>query len=238
LLQVGSKLPSRTQTSRLFTPIYVGAGPDTVRTKTNPAPAYFSQQRSSIFPVSFLFFMKNSSAAFLLSFLFAILLSATSFAQGTKAPEDKSKRPSPPASTTAKVGGVTVTINYSRPSVKGRKVFGELEPYGSVWRTGANEATTFEVDKPVTINGQPLAAGKYALFTIPTATDWTIIFNKTADQWGAFKYDDKQDALRVQVTPKKTAKLTEQLLITADKSGKVTIAWENTAADFKVAAAK
>ncbi|WP_375418499.1 DUF2911 domain-containing protein [uncultured Hymenobacter sp.] len=184
--------------------------------------------------------MKNSAFRFslLLSLLFGLLLSLPSLAQNTKAPEDKSKRPSPPATATARVGAATITINYSRPSVKGRKIFGGLEPYGQVWRTGANEATTFEVDKSVTINGQPLPAGKYALFTIPTATAWTVIFNKTAEQWGAFKYDQQQDALRVQVTPTKTAKPTEQFLITTAKNGKVTMMWENTAAAFTVAAAK
>lgn len=179
-----------------------------------------------------------SKTRFLLSFLLGLLFSVNAFAQATPAPEDKSKRPSPPATTTASVGGVTVTINYSRPAAKGRKIFGELVPYGQVWRTGANEATTFEVDKPVTINGQPLPAGKYGLFTIPTATTWTVIFNKTAEQWGAFKYDDKQDALRVQVKPTKTAQPTEQFAISVDKAGKVTMRWENTSADFTVAAAK
>lgn len=184
--------------------------------------------------------MKNAAPklSFLLSLVCGLLLSLNSLAQATQAPEDKSKRPSPPATTTARVGAATVTINYSRPSVKGRKIFGEHEPYGKVWRTGANEATTFEVDKSVTINGQPLPAGKYALFTIPTATTWTVIFNKTPDQWGAFKYDQQQDALRVEVTPKKTAKLTEQFLISIAKNGKVAMMWENTAADFTVAVAK
>lgn len=185
--------------------------------------------------------MKNSAPKFssLLSLVGGLLLAFSSLAQTTTpVPEDKSKRPSPPATATAKVGALTVTINYSRPSVKGRKIFGAHEPYGQVWRTGANEATTFEVDKPVTINGQPLPAGKYGLFTIPTATTWTVIFNKTPNQWGAFKYDEKQDALRVQVQPTRTAKLTEQFLISIAKTGKVSMMWENTAASFTVAAAK
>jgi hypothetical protein len=154
--------------------------------------------------------------------------------QTTKAPEDKSKRPSPPAKATATVGGATVTIDYSRPSVKGRKIFGELEPYGKVWRTGANEATTFEVNKDVKIEGQTLAAGKYGLFTIPGETEWTIIFNKTANQWGAFKYDASQDVLRVKVKPKKLAQLTDVFTINLDKSGKVAMMWENTEVDFTV----
>jgi len=152
----------------------------------------------------------------------------------TKAPEDKSKRPSPPAKVTANVGGATVTIDYSRPSMKGRKIFGGLEPYDKVWRTGANEATTFEASKDVKIEGQALPAGKYALFTIPGENEWTIIFNKTASQWGAFKYDASQDALRVKVKPKKLAQPTETFTINLDKAGKVAMMWENTQVDFTV----
>ncbi|WP_133272736.1 DUF2911 domain-containing protein [Hymenobacter radiodurans] len=179
--------------------------------------------------------MKTSSPKFLLLFVWVMLLFAGSaVAQTTtKAPEDKSKRPSPPATVT----GPNFTIEYSRPSMKGRKIFGELEPYGKVWRTGANEATTFEAKQAVTINGQALPAGKYALFTIPNEQEWTIIFNKTANQWGAFKYDEKQDALRVKVKPTKTAQPVEQFTIKADKAGTVTMAWENSQVAFKVAGA-
>jgi len=171
---------------------------------------------------------------FLLAAATTTSLAQTTTTPTTKAPEDKSKRPSPPAKATAAVGGTTVTIDYSRPSVKGRKIFGEMEPYGKVWRTGANEATTFEVSKDVKIEGQTLPAGKYGLFTIPGETEWTIIFNKTANQWGAFKYDAAQDALRVKVKPKKTAQLTEVFTISLDKTGKVAMLWENTEVDFTV----
>jgi hypothetical protein len=95
-----------------------------------------------------------------------------------------------------------VTVEYGRPSVAGRKLYGALVPYGQVWRAGADEATTITFDKPVKIEGQALAAGRYALFLIPSEGDWTVVFNKTADQWGAYKYDSKQDALRVTVKPK------------------------------------
>nr|WP_254245135.1 DUF2911 domain-containing protein [Hymenobacter sp. BRD67] len=103
-----------------------------------------------------------------------------------------------------------------------------------MWRTGANEATTFTVSKAVKIDGQPLAAGSYALFTIPGKAEWTIIFNKTAKQWGAFKYDAKEDALRVKVKPKTLASPVEQFTITADKNGKVALMWGKTEADFMV----
>jgi len=175
--------------------------------------------------------MRNLASKFLLAA--ALLLTGHAYAQ-EKMPEDKSKRPSPPATVSTTAGGAEVTIDYSRPSLKGRKAFGELVPYNAVWRTGANEATTFTVDKPVKIEGQALPAGKYALFTIPTATEWTIIFNKTANQWGAFKYDEKQDALRVKVKAKKLAQPVETFTIVTDKAGKVSLQWENTQADFQV----
>ena len=165
-----------------------------------------------------------------------LLHTTTALAQGTM-PEDKSKRPSPPAEVKTTVGSTDLTIDYSRPSLKGREAFGAkspLAPAGEVWRTGANEATTFTVNKPVKINGQALAAGSYALFTIPGPTEWTVIFNKTAKQWGAFKYQDKDDALRLQVKPKTVAAPVEEFTITADKSGKVAMLWGKTEADFVV----
>jgi hypothetical protein len=176
----------------------------------------------------------------------AALLTCTAAAQAqtttteptqTKKPEDKSKRPSPPAVVTTTVGGTTVTIDYSKPSLKGREAFGEkspLAPVGEVWRTGANEATTFTVSKAVKINGQALAAGTYGLFTIPGATEWTIIFNKTAKQWGAYEYKAADDVLRVKVKPTTLASPVEQFTITADKKGKVSLMWAKTEASFIV----
>lgn len=149
--------------------------------------------------------------------------------------EDKSKRPSPPAEESKKVGSTNVTINYSQPSVKGRKIWGGLEAYGKVWRAGANEATTFQIDKDSKINGQTLAAGKYAFFVIPNEEkDWVLIFNKVANQWGAFKYDETQDALRVNVKPVKSSSFNEKLLYTIDSNGKVTLAWETMQVSFNV----
>jgi uncharacterized Zn-binding protein involved in type VI secretion len=154
-----------------------------------------------------------------------------------KKPEDKSKRPSPPAVVKATVGSTDVTIDYSRPALKGREAFGEkspLAPVGEVWRTGANEATTFTVSKAVKINGQPLAAGTYGLFTIPGATEWTIIFNKTAKQWGAYEYKAADDVLRVKVKPTTLTTPVEQFTITADKTGKVSLQWAKSEAAFMV----
>lgn len=176
----------------------------------------------------------------------AALLTAASAAQAqtttteptqTKMPEDKSKRPSPPAVVKTTVRGTDVTIDYSRPSLKGRAVYGEkspLAPVGEVWRTGANEATTFTVSKDVKIEGQALPAGTYGLFTIPGATEWTIIFNKTAKQWGSYEYKAADDVLRVKVKPKTVATPAEQFTITADKSGKVALLWGKTEVSFMV----
>jgi hypothetical protein len=146
--------------------------------------------------------------------------------------EDKTKRPSPPATATAKVGKANITINYGQPSVKGREVWGKLVPYGQVWRTGANEATTFETDKDIKVQGKVLPAGKYGFFTVPGEKEWTIVFNKVPNQWGAFKYDQAQDYMRVTAKPKKSAKFNEKLLYSINK-GWVSIDWENLDVSFK-----
>ena len=109
-----------------------------------------------------------------------------------------------PAATVAQTVGVTrIEISYSRPAVRGRTVWGELVPWSEVWRTGANEATTISFSHDVKIDGRDLAAGRYALFTIPRKSEWTVIFNRVAEQWGAFDYDAEQDALRILVKPRK-----------------------------------
>jgi len=149
---------------------------------------------------------------------------------------DKSKRPSPPAlakETTST--GVTISIDYSQPSVKGRTIGKDLEPMeGKVWRAGANEATIFEVSKDVKVEGQALPAGQYGLFTIMNGDEWTIIFNKTAKQWGAFSYKEADDALRVKVKAGKTKEFAEKLIYTVDKSGKVSLMWGDKQVEFKV----
>jgi len=149
--------------------------------------------------------------------------------------EDKSKRPSPPAKVTETTSsGTVITIDYSQPAVKGREIGKEIAPFGKVWRTGANEATTFEVSKEVKIEGKSLPAGKYGLFTIPNKAEWVIIFNKTPQQWGAYKYAEADDALRVTVSPTKAPSFTERMTFTVDKSGKVTLLWGNEAVAFTV----
>ncbi len=171
--------------------------------------------------------MKNLS--FLLISLFVITVASNAYAQG-----DKSKRPSPPMTASGQVDDLKIEINYGAPSVKGRKIYGSLEPYGKVWRTGANEATTFSVNKDVTINGEALPAGKYALFTIPTEGEWTIIFNKNPNQWGAYSYNKEEDALRIQVKPSKSDKLQEQLMFKVKDDGNVHFKWEYQSFAFAV----
>jgi len=152
---------------------------------------------------------------------------------GAQAQQDKSKRPSPPAEVTKEINGTTITVNYSKPSKRGRTIFGELEPYGKVWRTGANESTWIEFSKEVKVEGKKLAAGRYGLFTIPGADEWVVIFNSVSDKWGAFSYKEKDDVLRVTVKPSKTT-MTEVLDINIDDDGNVVLAWDETKVAFAV----
>ena len=140
---------------------------------------------------------------------------------------------SPKETVEGTVSGVKTKIIYSRPSARGRKMIGGKEPFGQVWRTGANEATTIEFDKPVKIEGKDLAAGKYALFTIPGENEWTIIFNKTSNQFGAFDYKESDDVLRVKVKPSKTDQFVETFTISTGND-RINLDWENTHVAFKV----
>ncbi|MBV6646794.1 MAG: DUF2911 domain-containing protein [Cyclobacteriaceae bacterium] len=160
-----------------------------------------------------------------------IILVAT--ASQVMAQNGKSKRPSPPAQVSASVDGTTVTVDYSRPSVKGRTIFGDLVPFSKVWRTGANESSWIEVSSDVKIEGQKLAKGKYGLFTIPGKDEWTIIFNSVSNKWGAYSYDDSKDVLRVKVKPE-SADFTEQFTVSADDNGAVTLSWEKTLVTFNI----
>lgn len=158
--------------------------------------------------------------------LAALLMTSVVWAQG-----DKSSRPSPPATATGKVNGANIKIDYSSPAVKNRKIFGEMHPYGEVWRAGANEATIFETDKDIKVEGQTLPAGKYSIYAIPGEKEWSVIFNKQTGQWGvarggATSRDPAQDALVVKVKPKKTS-LQERLVYEINDKGFV-LRWENT----------
>lgn len=187
-----------------------------------------------------------------------LLLVCTAQAQ---APAVRLPRPSQKATVMQTVGVTDITISYSRPGVKGRKIWGDapataaagtatlddsrerakdapIVPYGHVWRTGANEATTFTVTDDVMINGQKLAAGTYSLHTIPGRDEWTVIFNSDAGQWGSFSYDEKKDVLRVKVKPQTAPDNQEWMLfsfpaVTAN-SAQVLIRWEKVAVPFTV----
>jgi len=135
------------------------------------------------------------------------------------------------------IGTTDMTITYSRPGVKGRKIWGALVPYGAVWRTGANEATTIQFSDDVTINGQKLPAGTYSLHSIPGEKEWTLIFNSVSNQWGSYSYDATKDTLRVKATPA-TASFTEWMnfevpMLSTDQAT-VVLRWENVAVPFTV----
>ena len=167
---------------------------------------------------------------------FALLLTGLAISTKTHAQDDKSKRPSPPALVKQELhSGATISIDYSQPSVKGRTIGKDLEPKtGEVWRTGANEATTFEVNKDVTVEGKALPAGKYGLFTLVNGDQWTIIFNKTWNQWGAFKYKEADDALRVTVKGGKADPFAEKMTFEIDAKGHVVLLWGGNKVQFKV----
>ena len=162
---------------------------------------------------------------------FLLTLAACLFTSLLWAQGDKSNRPSPPATASGKIKDANITINYSSPAVKGRTIFGDLVPYGQVWRAGANEATVFETDKAIKVEGKTLPAGKYSLYAIPGEKEWTMIFNKQTGQWGvkrggATSRDEAQDALTVKVKPKKASGMNERLAYDVNDKGFV-LRWEN-----------
>jgi len=196
-------------------------------------------------------------------FAFAMLLVVLSSALDTSAqnPALRLPRPSQKASVMQTVGVTDITITYSRPGVKGRKIWGDappaaptgtatlddarsrakdapIVPYGHVWRTGANEATTFTVTDEVMVNGQKLPAGTYSLHTIPGKDEWTIIFNSDAGQWGSFTYDEKKDVLRVKAKSQTVADNQEWLNFNfptvTPNSAQVVIRWEKLVVPFTV----
>jgi hypothetical protein len=140
-------------------------------------------------------------------------------------------QPSPSASVMQRVGLTDVTVNYSRPGVKGRKVFGDLVPFGDMWRTGANKATSITVSTDVTIGGQTLKAGSYSLFTIPAEDEWVVIFNKDLELWGTGGYTQRNDALRFRVKPS-TGEFTERMEFSfenlTDGGADLVLSWSTT----------
>jgi hypothetical protein len=152
--------------------------------------------------------------------------------------QDKSKRPSPPASAECKFSdGKTVKIDYSSPRMKGRKIFGELVPLGQIWRTGANESTTFVADNDITVGGQSVPAGSYTIFTVPAADKWTLVISKKTGEWGTDYPGEKEDLARIPMSVSKTSGPVENFTIGFDQAGgKCTLHmdWENTRASVDV----
>lgn len=177
------------------------------------------------------------------SIQFTRFLVATLLFLGLSFNAEAQKKPkSPPVTVAHTIGDLGITVDYNSPSIKGREVWGKLVPYGKVWRTGANGATTFEVTQDVLVNGEKLAAGKYSLFTIPTEGEWTFIFNKVADQWGAYSYDNGKDALRITTKTGKAPAFTEAMTFEVgdndENVGVVSFVWENLKTSFNVEADK
>src|SRR5215813_6186943 len=170
---------------------------------------------------------KNFAAVALCMFAIGI----TSWLGDAQQPQDKSKRPSPPGTTQCTINGKKVTIEYSRPSMKGRKVMGELVPYGQVWRTGANEATTLTTAIDLNIGGAKVPVGKYTLYTLPSADVWKLIINKQTGQWGT-EYHEEQDLARVDMKTTPIVVPVEQFTISLDQkdnsSADLVLEWEKT----------
>jgi hypothetical protein len=178
-----------------------------------------------------MFMLKKKAFAF----LFVLATCVISCAQ-----QDGSKRPSPAARAQCKLsGGKTITVDYSSPRMRGRKVFGELVPYGEVWRTGANEATTFVTTEDlIAVKGTNIPAGSYTIFTVPNLDKWTVIINKHTSEWGIpYKYESEELA-RVPMSVTRLSSPIENFTISFDPNGgscTMRISWENTQASIEFA---
>ena len=164
--------------------------------------------------------------------LLAFALAVFAFPDAQQPPQDKSQRPSPPGTAECTIKGKKVTISYSRPSMRGRKVVGgELVPYGKVWRTGANEATTLTTEIDLNIGGTKVPAGTYTLYTLPSPDTWKLIINKQTGQWGTV-YNQDQDLARVDMTKTEIVIPVEQFTIALDQdsndSADLVMEWEKT----------
>jgi len=173
--------------------------------------------------------MKKFALPTLLLFALAIVANAQ---------QDKSRRPSPPASAECKFSdGKSVKIDYSSPRAKGRKIFGGLVPYGQVWRSGANEATTFVTDSDVVVGGQKVPAGSYTIFTVPEASQWSLVISKKTGEWGTDYPGPSEDLARIPMTVSKTSGPVENFTISFDQGGSkctLNMDWENTRASVDV----
>lgn len=173
-----------------------------------------------------------------LSFLAGSVLATGLFAQAP-APKIEFPAASPAATVKQRVGFTDIEINYSRPSMRGRKIFGGLQPYGEIWRTGANNATKITFSTAVKFGGADVPAGSYALFSIPGESEWTIILNKVVGQWGAYTYDAKNDLVRVKATPTALPWPVETFTISFndlanEAAATLSLYWESTRVPVKI----
>lgn len=169
---------------------------------------------------------------YLMAMLIACI-SQNSYAQNLKVPQLSSAQ-----TITQELGLGQITLTYSRPGVRGRKIFGSLEPYGTVWRTGANAATIIKFSDDVIIEGTKVPAGEYSLFSIPGKDEWTVILNKTAHQWGAYTYKQSEDLLRFKVKTVNHAEPTETMTIQFNDVDQtkceLEVKWENISFSFHI----
>ena len=150
--------------------------------------------------------------------------------------QDKSKRPSPPATATFDLGGgKAVTVDYSSPRAKGRKIFGDVVPLGQVWRTGANESTTFVTTGDIMVGGTHVPSGSYTIFTIPNKDKWTLIISKKTGEWGTDYPGASNDLARVDMKVSTLPSPVENFTISFDKAGNMNIEWETTRASVSIA---
>lgn len=159
-------------------------------------------------------------------------------ADGAAVPAPKFPAQSPAATVTQDLGLTKIEVVYSRPGVKGRKIFGGTEAFGRVWRTGANTATKISFSTPVKFGGAAVPAGAYALYTIPGESEWTVILNKVTGQWGAYQYDEKNDLVRVKAKPVALTQLVETFTIDIndlrDQSATLNLVWEKTRVPVRI----
>lgn len=173
--------------------------------------------------------MKTSLSRLISAVVIGLGLASELPAQGQRLPMPQ---PSPASTLKQRVGFTDIQIEYSRPGVKDRQVFGDLEPYGVVWRTGANSATKITFSTNLKFGGADVPAGTYALFSIPDPNEWTVILNKVTGQWGSYTYDEKNDLVRVKTKPVRLAESVETFLIDInnirDDSASLNLIWQNT----------
>lgn len=186
--------------------------------------------------------MRDRSGTFFTRFCmglaFILLFSmGTIFAQADEE-EDLERRKSPLSIAKINHNDTYLKITYSRPTKKGRKIFGDLVPYDKIWRTGANEATEITITQPIQFAGKKVEPGTYSIFTIPAEQKWTVVLNEEKGQWGAYKYNKKKDYLRVQVPSKKLDETVEAFTIEFSKpennSTILSMMWDQTKIDIPI----